>query len=250
VLRPCLPHQRGGLALTCEAEPSEHLNERPAEVRPGSSARRRAARSVGTSSVNLQEAEGPPSPGHSAAPASLPRLVGCTVVEEAFVCPTGGGFENETWRVRVNDDWLTIADLVRRRSVGDITAELVDGHDPNGVESSGTLPPQTSFYRKAYVVAPVGTQLWRRVIRPVIDRTRTYSDYLLAGDISVARKSFDDYFVLRGVERLIPRALDLEHRSRAKEPVSKPVTREQAHQHASAILTLLSGGAPPTSRMT
>ena len=182
----------------------------------------------------------------AAVQACMPRLVGCTVVEEAFVCPTGGGFENETWRVQVNDDWLTIAELVRRRAVGDVTAELVDGHDPNGVERSGPLPPQTSFYRRTYVVAPVGTHLRKRVIRPVIDRTRTYQDYLLAADVSVARRMFDHYFVLRGPERLVPLALDIECRSRPKVPVSEPMTREQTRQHASAILSLISGDARPS----
>lgn len=185
----------------------------------------------------------------SAAPACPPRLVGCTVVEEAFVCPTGGGFENETWRVQVNDAWLTIAELVRRRSVGDVAAELVDGHDPNGVESSGTLPPQTAFHRRTYVVAPVGTRFWKRVIRPVIDRTRTYHDYLRAGSVSVVRQAFEHYFVLRGPERLVSLALDIERRSSANVPAVEPVTREQAHQHAKAILNLLGSAAPPTSRM-
>jgi hypothetical protein len=149
----------------------------------------------------------------------------------------------------VNDAWLTIADLLRRRSVGDVSAELVDGHDPNGVESSGTLPPQTAFHRRTYIVAPVGTHFRKRVIRPVIDRTRTYQDYLLAGDVSVARRAFDHYFVLRGSERLVSLALDIERRSRPQVPVSEPMTREQTRQHARAILSLISDDARPTSRM-
>ena len=185
----------------------------------------------------------------SGAHATQPQLVGCTVVEDSFVCPTGGGFENETWRVQVNDDWLTISDLLRRRSLGDVTAELVDGHDPNGVASSGTLPPQTAFHRRTYVVAPVGTQFWRRVVRPVITRGKKLRDYLLAGDISVKRTAFDDYFVVRGPERLVSLALDAERRARAKLPPRAPLTREETHQHASTILSLLRGGAPSTSRM-
>jgi len=184
-----------------------------------------------------------------AAQACPPHLVGCTVVEEAFVCPTGGGFENETWRVQVNDAWLTISQLLRRRSVDDVTVELVDGHDPNGVESSGTLPPQTAFHRRTYVVAPIGTHLWRRVIRPMIDRTKTFRDYLSAGDVSVVRQPFDDYFVLRGPERLVSLAQDVERRSRPKAHAAEPMTREQTHRYAGAILSLLDDGAPTTTPM-
>lgn len=174
-------------------------------------------------------------------------LAGCTVEEEAFVCPTGGGFENVTWRVQVNDDWLTIGQLLRRRAVGEVTAELVDGHDPNGVVSSGTLPAQTAFYRRTYVVAPVGTQLWRRIIRPVVDRSKTMRDYLAAGEIAIPRKAFDVYYVLRGPERLVSLKVDAERRSRAKAPAAEPMSREQTLQAASAALALL-GGAGPASR--
>jgi hypothetical protein len=173
----------------------------------------------------------------AAAEARAPLLVGCTVVEEAVVCPAGGGFENETWHVHVNDDWLSISDLLRRRSIGDVHGELVDGHDPNGKESSGTLPAQTSFHRRTYVVAPIGTQLWKRVIRPVIDRKKAFRD------VTVARRSFDSYFVLRGHERLISLAIDTERRSRPKAPPAEPLTREQTREHAHAVLLLLNGGA-------
>jgi hypothetical protein len=184
----------------------------------------------------------------SAAQACRPRLVGYTVVEKALVCAAGGGFQNETWLVQVNDNWLTINQLLRRRSGGDVTAELMEGHDPNGVESSGTLPPQMAFFRRTYIVAPVGTRLWKRTIRPVIDRTKTFEDYLLPGDVSVARKTFDRYFVLHGPERIVSLALDVERKSRPRAPAAEPLTREQTRHYASAVLSLLSGGAPPTSR--
>jgi hypothetical protein len=179
----------------------------------------------------------------NAAEASGLRLVGCTVVEDAFVCPTGGGFENETWRVQANDDWWTVAELLRRGPAGDVTAELVDGHDPNSRKSFGTLPPQNSFHRRTYVVAPIGTQFWRRIIRPVIDRTKTMNDYLLAGNISVTRKAFDDYFVLRGAERLVSLAIDAERRSRPKGPASEPLSKEQSRQYANVLLAVLNGSA-------
>jgi hypothetical protein len=174
-------------------------------------------------------------------------VAGCTVVEEAVVSASGGGFENEWWRVRVNDDWLTISELLRRRSIGGVSATFVDGHGPDGMRSSGSLPPQTSFHRRTYVVAPVGTLFWKRVLRPLVDRKKTFSDYLLAGDLSVARGAVDDYFVLRGQERLVRFELDRDRRSPTKASAAGQVTGEKARRYTSALVAALDGSASPTS---
>jgi hypothetical protein len=149
--------------------------------------------------------------------------------------------------VRVNDAWLSVARLLKGHLGGNVTAHLVDGHDPNGLDSSGTIPPQCSFHRRTNIVAPIGTQFQKRTIRPVIDRDKTFQDYLSAGETFVRRKTFEQIFVLRGEDRLVSLVLDEERRSRPRAPAGEPLTREQTRRAAKAVLSLLERGAPQHS---
>jgi len=58
--------------------------------------------------------------------------VGCLLTDESVRCPTGGGFEKTEWSIRLNDGWLTLPQLVRRRRIGDTAAEIEDEDDPHG----------------------------------------------------------------------------------------------------------------------
>ncbi len=163
------------------------------------------------------------------------------------MCDGGGGFETERWYIRVNDGWMTTTQLVRRGTVGGVTAELLDEDDPSGVTRQRwkSHPPQVYFWRRTNITAPVGTRLRRCVWRPAIDRGKTVRDYLLAGDVFPSLRRFDTDFELCGEDRLVS-LHDLEarrRRPRAAPERSDPAGEDETRRHAARLLEALSTAA-------
>jgi hypothetical protein len=171
-------------------------------------------------------------------------LLGITLIERSFVCPTGGGFETERWSVRVNDGWLLVSSLVRRGNVGGIRVEILDQDDPAGIAEGAhwtDRAPQVWFKRSTRVLAPKGTRFWRRTWRPLIDPSRRL-------EYPLPQRVFDDYFELRGEERLVSERVLAQRAAEHKEarPSSKPLTRDETRRYASALLAQIEG-APGTA---
>lgn len=170
---------------------------------------------------------------------SVGGVPGITLIERSFVCSTGGGFETERWSVRVNDGWLPLPVLVHRGNVGGIKAEVLDEDDPAGVAGGQRWTeraPQVWFKRATRILAPKGTRFWRRTWRPLIDPSR-HLEYPLP------QRVFDDYFELRGEERIVSERV-LAQRAAEREGVhrsSTPLTRDETRRHASLLLARIEG---------
>jgi len=108
-------------------------------------------------------------------PAPKRPIVSVVLVEQSSVCEDGGGFERVVWRVRVNDGWLRLDQLVQKKSVGDFSAKLGavdDPHDVSTSESWSSAPSRVWWRRETLVKAPVGTRFWRRLWQPDPERAR------------------------------------------------------------------------------
>jgi hypothetical protein len=78
-------------------------------------------------------------------------------VEESYLNVDGGrGWVDEYWSVFTNDGWTTLAALLRRKSIGEVTAVE---------ERFNHLPPRRKFYRVVKIEAPIGTLVMKRVRR-------------------------------------------------------------------------------------
>jgi hypothetical protein len=166
-----------------------------------------------------------------------------TLIERSFVCPTGGGFETERWSVRINDGWLALPALVRRGSVGGVRVEVLDEDDPDGVARAakwGDRAPQVWFKRSTRIVAPIGTGLWQRIWRPLIDPKRIL-------EYPLPQRAFDEHFELRGEDRIV--AVQVLAQRRAERAAARqPLTKEETRSYASALLSSL--GEADSSAMT
>lgn len=169
--------------------------------------------------------------------------VGVSLTEDSVVCETGGGFTKTEWSVAVNDGWLSIAQLVKRGRVGEITIEVEDEDDPHGVASGSQWvdrPAQVWYRRRTYVMAPVGTRFRQRVFTPVRDA---------AVGVRFSRSERD--FELRAEGRLISLEI-LEERAQRKarraSQAEAPPTKADTLKHAGALLEKLEGApqAAPT----
>lgn len=169
--------------------------------------------------------------------------VSVTLLERAFVCPTGGGFETERWKVHVNDGWMPLSVLVWRKAVGEITAELLDEDDPGRVGGSrwSDRGPQQWFQRRTHVEAPIGTRLWRRTWRPVRDPNRLL-------EYPLPQRVIDEYFEVRksGIvsERVLAqRAAEREARRRTE--AAPQLSAKEQTAFAATLLSQLGGEPAP-----
>jgi hypothetical protein len=166
-----------------------------------------------------------------------PALIGCFLTEESVVCPTGGGFENTEWSIRINDGWFTLPHLAQRRRVGQVAAEIEDEDDPHRAVSSvhwDDRPPQVWYRRTTYVTAPVGTHFRKRIWTP--ER---------GGPKGIWFRLFEDEFELRGENRLISVRVLNERRARQQAPLvqrHEPLPREGTLRRLKALLAGLQGG--------
>lgn len=172
-------------------------------------------------------------------PPTVVRTVGVSVVEKSAACEDGGGFEKVVWRVRVNDGWFRLDQLLRRRTVGWVSVELCDEDDPYGEASQGwsDLPSRVWWKREAYVVAPVGTRFWRREWRPNRERART-NPWL----VSVPYDKYDKEYELRGEGWLVPLdvlAEERRHKTARESSRAEPLTSEEVVRNVGAILAML-----------
>lgn len=170
------------------------------------------------------------------------------VVEGSKLCEDGGGFETERWDVRVNNGWMPLTQLVKAGTVGGVTAELVDEEDPHGVTRQrwGGQPPQVYYRRRTNVTAPIGTHLRRHVWRPIIDRSKTVRDYLLAGDLFPTWRRFVAEFELCGDGRVVSvRDLAAKRSRREDSPGPKePLSKDENRQNAANIVAMLAAAGP------
>jgi hypothetical protein len=164
--------------------------------------------------------------------------VSVTLIERSFVCETGGGFETQRWSVRVNDGWLPVPTLVQRGSVGDIRVAVLDEDDPDGVAARGKWEdraPQVWFKRSTRLLAPVGTGLWRRTWRPLIDPKRIL-EYPLPQRVS------DEEFELCGEERYVPVRVLAQRRAEREAQARTPeraLTKEETRSYLRALVSTL-----------
>jgi hypothetical protein len=176
------------------------------------------------------------------------EVVGVDLIERAFVCPTGGGFEVERWLVQVNNGWMRVSALAWRRSVGNISAEVLDEDDPGKVGGArwSDRAPQQWFHRRTHVRAPIGTRFCRRTWRPVRDPNRLL-------EYPLPQQVIDDHFELRRSGLVPVRALEqraAEREARQGSEAQPTLTKEENEAFAAELVARLDKaarerGAPP-----
>jgi hypothetical protein len=132
-----------------------------------------------------------------------------------------------------------LSQLVRRRRIGEIAAEIEDEEDPHGVASGAhwvDRPPQVWYRRETYVVAPIGTRFRKQVWTPVRDPKK-----------GVWFDRADTELELRGEGKLVSLHVLAERAARKAQRAAqpeRPASKEEALQHLGAILSEL-GSEPP-----
>lgn len=170
------------------------------------------------------------------------RLATITLVERSSVYEEGGGFTSEQWLVQVNDGWISLRELLKRGSVGGVTAELVEKDDPTeeSFQSSDGPPPQVYYLYRVNLAAPAGTLLRRRVWRPAVNRNLRVIDYLLKGDLFPRQQRTDRDFELLKDGRLMSAREAQERRQRPNDTKQLPAPRrEEVVRGAAGLLAAL-----------
>ncbi len=162
-------------------------------------------------------------------------IVSVVLTESSSACEDGGGFERIVWRVRINDGWLRLDQLVHRKSIAGFSATLGAVDDPHGVstaESWSSTTPSVWWRRETLVKAPVGTRFWRRLWRPDPERAR--ERMVLAMPYSMT----DMYLVLCANGELARDDIVAKRRLKAasREPV---LSAAESHAQADALLRSL-----------
>jgi hypothetical protein len=164
------------------------------------------------------------------------------LTEDSVVCETGGGFTRTEWSVGVNDGWVTLAQLVRRGRIGDISTEIEAEDDPHGVASGSRWvdrPAQVWYRRRTYVVAPIGTRFRKRVETPVRDPAYGVRFSRLESDFELYREGR-----LVSLEILAERAA---RRARHAARPEAPLPKGEMLQHLGALLSELGGESEAAS---
>jgi hypothetical protein len=166
------------------------------------------------------------------------------VLEQSFVCETGGGFEEERYKVEVNDGWMSLYDVLKRRTVGNVTASLTDGEseaevdDPHGAAGQvwGDRPAQCYWKRWTHVRAPVGTRFQK--VHTIPNREPASVDWTLP---SVPQDTYTTDLQLRGGRLVREDWLEQRARRKAREtcPDAQPMSGAELARRARALLASL-----------
>jgi hypothetical protein len=167
---------------------------------------------------------------------SLGRTATVFLIEGALA--SDGGFEETIWQIRVNDGWMQLDRLVRRGTIGGITAAFCLEDDPSGMASARhyDLKPRVYWKRETEVQAPVGTRFRKQ--RWVPNRERARQSVLLLG---VPYDRYEAEFELRA-HGLVSSKILAEKAQREADratPAEKPMTAEELHRNAAELLASL-----------
>jgi hypothetical protein len=130
-----------------------------------------------------------------------PRYDSFWLCEHSYVSEAGGGFEEERYKVEVNDGWMWLYDLLKRGTVGNVTASLTDGDteadvdDPHGAAGQvwGNRPAQCYWRRWIHVTAPAGTRFQK--VHSVPNREQAAVEWTV---MSVPHDVYETDLQLRG----------------------------------------------------